>query len=55
MVETAHPVKFFDVVEPVVGSAVAIPEIIQEQLKLEKQSVLMENNSEALRDFLMKI
>ncbi len=55
VVETAHPVKFFDVVEPVIGSAVDIPEIIQEQLKLEKQSVLMENNSEALRDFLMKI
>ena len=55
VVETAHPVKFFDVVEPIIGSPVAIPQIIQDQLKLKKQSELMENNPEALRDFLMKL
>lgn len=55
LVETAHPVKFFDVVEPIIGESIAIPEIVQEQLKLEKKAQLMENSTEALRDFLMKI
>lgn len=55
VVETAHPVKFFDVVEPIIGESIAIPGIVQEQLKLEKKAQLMENNAEALREFLMKI
>lgn len=55
VVETAHPVKFFDVVEPIIGKPIVIPENVQEQLKLEKKAQLMENNAEALRDFLMKI
>ena len=55
VVETAHPVKFFDVVEPIIQEAVSIPEAISEQLKLAKKSVLMENNTEALRAFLNSI
>lgn len=55
VVETAHPVKFFDVVEPVIGEAISIPAIVQEQLKLEKKAQLMENTPEALMDFLKKI
>ncbi len=55
VVETAHPVKFFDVVEPVIGESIPIPEGVQDQLKLDKKSQLMENNAEALREFLMKI
>jgi threonine synthase len=54
VVETAHPVKFFDVVEPIIGEGITIPEIVKEQLQLEKKALLMENNSEALREFLMK-
>jgi threonine synthase len=55
LVETAHPVKFFDVVEPIIGESIAIPGIVQEQLKLEKKAQLMDNNAEALRDFLINI
>jgi threonine synthase len=55
IVETAHPVKFFDVVEPIIGETITIPEIVREQLQLEKKALLMENNPEALRKFLMKI
>lgn len=55
VIETAHPVKFFDVVEPIIGEAVKIPETIQDQLKLEKKALLIENNMEALRSFLLKI
>lgn len=55
VIETAHPVKFFDVVEPIIGEAVKIPETIQDQLKLDKKALLIENNTEALRSFLLKI
>lgn len=53
VVETAHPVKFFDVVEPIIGQHVPIPQSIAAQLKLDKKSTLLENNSEALRAFLL--
>jgi threonine synthase len=55
VIETAHPVKFFDVVEPIIGKQVPIPQTIQAQLNLPKQSILMENNAEALREFLLKL
>jgi threonine synthase len=55
VLETAHPVKFFDVVEPITNIPVPIPVIIQDQLKMPKKSILMENNPEALKDFLMKL
>jgi threonine synthase len=53
VVETAHPVKFYDVVEPVIGTKVAIPAVMEGQLKLEKKSVLMENDYESLKSFLL--
>ena len=55
VVETAHPVKFFDVVEPIINEPVPIPTAIEQQLKLAKKSTVMENNSEALKEFLLKI
>jgi len=55
VLETAHPVKFYDVVEPIINMPVPIPFVIEEQLKLTKKSVLMENNPEALRAYLLKI
>ncbi len=55
VLETAHPVKFYDVVEPIILEAVSIPTAISEQLKLDKKSVLMENNTAALNDFLLRI
>lgn len=53
VVETAHPVKFYDVVEPVIGTKIAIPAMVEEQLKLEKKSVWMENEYESLKSFLL--
>ncbi len=52
ILETAHPVKFYDVVEPVIQSKVEIPESIKTQLLLEKNVLLMENNVEQLHVFL---
>jgi len=53
VLETAHPVKFYDVVEPVIGEAVPIPEAIQQQLKLEKNSTKMPADGELLKAFLL--
>ena len=55
VIETAHPVKFFDVVEPVIHAPVTIPSAIQHQLALPKKSILMENNTAALKEFLLKM
>ena len=51
--ETAHPVKFYDVVEPVIKQAVPIPETIQLQLKIAKKSTKIKADAEELNFFLM--
>lgn len=53
VLETAHPVKFYDVVEPVIGKQVDIPSSIQQQLLLEKKSVIIDPDSQLLKDFLL--
>jgi threonine synthase len=51
--ETAHPVKFYDVVEPVINKKVPIPESLQPLLQKEKKSILMNADFDSLKDFLM--
>jgi threonine synthase len=51
--ETAHPVKFYDVVEPIINQPVPIPESIQEQLKLEKKSTKIGVGADELKSFLL--
>jgi threonine synthase len=53
VLETAHPVKFYDVVEPLIDKAVPVPASIQQQLKAEKRSVNMEPNANLLKAFLL--
>lgn len=50
--ETAHPVKFYDVVEPVLGEKVEVPESIKGILELKKNSTEIEAEYEALRELL---
>lgn len=50
--ETAHPVKFYDVVEPVIGEAIPLPQVVQAMMVLNKQSHLIEPEYEALKAFL---
>ncbi|MGN6495511.1 MAG: threonine synthase [Agriterribacter sp.] len=52
--ETAHPVKFYDVVEPVIGEAVPVPEAIQQILPLTKHSVEMDAEYGLLKEYLLK-
>src|SRR5581483_4004726 len=51
--ETAHPVKFYDVVESVVGEPVPVPDTIKAQLQLQKQSSLINPDYEALKTLLL--
>jgi threonine synthase len=53
--ETAHPVKFYDVVEPIINQPVPIPESIKEQLKLEKKSKKIAVDANELRAFLLAL
>lgn len=55
VVETAHPVKFYDVVEPVIEKQIPIPAVVEQQLKREKRSMLVENDIQALNDFLQQL
>ena len=52
ILETAHPVKFYDVIEPITKEAVPIPAAIAEQLKLEKKSFKIDVDIKILREYL---
>lgn len=52
--ETAHPVKFYDVVEPVIGEPVPVPPAIQSVLELPKKSLKINPDYEELRAVLEK-
>lgn len=52
--ETAHPVKFYDVVEPVIGEKVPVPDAIQQILPLEKNSTEIEAEYELLKAYLLR-
>jgi threonine synthase len=51
--ETAHPVKFYDVVEPIIQNPVPIPDTIKNLLKDKKQSIKMGVEYEELKDYLL--
>ena len=52
--ETAHPVKFYDVVEPVLNQPIELPESVKQIIDLPKQSTQMNVSFEALKEFLLK-
>jgi threonine synthase len=52
--ETAHPVKFYDAIEPVIGKKIPVPESIAVLLKQEKKSILMKPDDAALKSFLLE-
>ncbi|HUZ59028.1 MAG TPA: threonine synthase [Hanamia sp.] len=53
LLETAHPVKFYDVVEPVINQVIQIPESIKEILNKEKMSISMNARFENLKEYLL--
>lgn len=55
VLETAHPVKFYDVVELLIGSTVSISAAVQEQIKMKKKATLIENDPLVLKTFLQSL
>ncbi len=51
--ETAHPVKFYDVVEPLIGSSIPLPENVKPLLNRQKHSVRIAPDYAQLKDFLL--
>ncbi len=52
--ETAHPVKFFDAIEPVIGEKIAVPESIAVLLQKQKHSIRMKPDQEVLKSVLLE-
>jgi threonine synthase len=53
--ETAHPVKFYDVVEPVIQQKIPLPESIEKIIHKTKMSVKMEADYNSLREWLLSM
>jgi threonine synthase len=53
--ETAHPVKFYDVVEPVIGEKVPLPDSINGLLMKKKRKIGMKSEYLDLKEFLMRM
>ena len=53
ILETAHPVKFYDVIEPLINQTVPVPETVAAQIKKEKVSTKISANTNELKDFLL--
>ncbi len=51
--ETAHPVKFYDVVEPITGKPVNIPPSVSAIMDKKKKSVLMPPAYSLLKEYLL--
>ena len=50
--ETAHPAKFKDTVEKIIGKSVEIPERLKDFMKKEKKSIKMTNRFEDFKEYL---
>ncbi len=53
VLETAHPAKFGDVVEPVIGQKVEVPERLQKYMRREKVATLIQPDFDALKQYLL--
>jgi len=54
VLETAHPVKFYDVVEPVIQTKVAIPFVIQNLMHKKTQRMKMDVSYVDLKEYLLE-
>ncbi|MEO6914733.1 MAG: threonine synthase [Chitinophagaceae bacterium] len=53
LLETAHPVKFYDVVEPIIGVKIPIPDGIRELMAKKSQKAVMDVDYRSFKDYLM--
>lgn len=50
---TAHPAKFGEIIEPVIGKGVEVPNQLQEAMEREKKSVKIPSEYKTLRGILI--
>jgi len=53
-VETAHPVKFYDIVEPVINEKIPLPASVAEIIDRKKEAVKIDADYNLLKEFLLK-
>jgi threonine synthase len=53
--ETAHPAKFKDVVEKTLSTNIELPHSLQQVIEKEKKSILLSNDYNDLKDYLLSI
>jgi threonine synthase len=53
ILETAHPVKFYDSIEPLISQTVLVPEAVAKQIKKEKVSTKIKADKDELKEFLL--
>lgn len=51
--ETAHPAKFYDVVQPLIDRKIQLPDQLNEALKKEKKTIMMNADYSELKQFLL--
>jgi len=54
-VETAHPVKFYDVVEPIIGKKIPLPSSVAEIMDKNKVTTKMDVDYKFLKEFLLQL
>ena len=54
-IETAHPAKFADIVEEVIGKKITIPESLQEAMKKTPVKITLSADYKDLRDYLLTV
>ena len=52
--ETAHPIKFYDVVEPLIHSSIPMPDSVKGIMDKKKKSTRISNNYQDLRDYFIE-
>jgi threonine synthase len=55
VLSTAHPGKFADVIDPIIGSKTALPESLQVAMKKEKNSIKMPKKFSDLKEYLLAV
>jgi len=54
-VETAHPVKFYDVVEPLIEEKIPLPSSVQEIIDKSKVTTKIEVTYKSLKEILLQL
>ncbi len=55
LLETAHPIKFYDTVESVINKKIIVPERLKESLNKEKNTTTIDNNYNTFKEYLLSL